>query len=70
MRSRFLLMLMFAGLAGCGEERQRQPTAEEIQRFTRGLDRAEAAATANAIVTSRAKEEAVARTHVERLGKH
>jgi hypothetical protein len=60
------IFLLFA-IGGCGREEERQPTAAEVQAYTKKIDRAEAEAKAKAIRASRAKEKAVEQKHLERV---
>ncbi len=63
-----LAMMLFAGLCGCGAEKEeRRPTAQELQNYTGAIDKAEEVARAEAIESSRAKEDAVEKAHTNRL---
>ena len=63
----FLPVLLFAGVGGCGDEAEREPTAAEVRRFTDQIDRAEAEAKAKAVRTSRAKEDQREKEHQARV---
>ncbi len=47
---------MLAVLPGCSDPEERQPSAEEVQRYTAKIDRAEVEARAKAVEASRAEE--------------
>lgn len=64
---RIPLFLMLLVPPACGEPEERQPTAAEVRRHTDAIDRAEAEATANAIQTSRAKEQRRDEKHLARV---
>jgi hypothetical protein len=56
-RTARILIPLLCGLSGCGGgDDDRQPSAEEVQRYTTQIDRAEAAAKAKAVQESQAKE--------------
>lgn len=58
---------LIAGLSGCSDPEERQPSAAEVQRYTAKIERADAEAKAKAIRASRAQEQAQDENHLARV---